>query len=167
MNENTENRVPSPTDVTGMRTYILNRYGGAIDYYWKASRYNKRAYKLTRYLTVILGAVVTLVASISSAEFVEEWGWATPLAILTPVLAALLAIVGGFSQSFQWGAAWQEMVLIAERLEKERDRIQVTLAEHIDAQQELEHLNELVIAESRGFFGRIVGRVTAPDSHPS
>lgn len=153
--------------MTETRTYIVNRFQRAIDYYWQASRYNKRAYKLTRYLTVILGAVVTLVASISSAKFVEDWGWATALAILTPVLAALLAIVGGFSQSFQWGAAWQEMVLTAERLEKELDRIQVTEAAQIDAQQELELLNELVIAESRGFFGRIVGRLEAPGSSAS
>ena len=45
--------------------FVENRYTEAIAYYWKTSRNNKRAYKLTRSLTVILGAMVTLVASLS------------------------------------------------------------------------------------------------------
>ena len=32
----------------------------------------------------------------------------------TPVLAATLAIIGGFSHSFQWGSTWQNMVLTAQ-----------------------------------------------------
>ena len=42
--------------------YIQNRYKAVIEYYWKASKNNKRWYKVTRTLTVILGASVTLIA---------------------------------------------------------------------------------------------------------
>ena len=41
---------------------ILDRYDQRIQYYWKASQYNKNSYKVTRYLTIVLGALVTLVA---------------------------------------------------------------------------------------------------------
>jgi hypothetical protein len=37
-----------------------------------------------------------------------------------------MAIVSGITQTFQWGAAWSDMVITASRLEKERDRIAVT-----------------------------------------
>lgn len=67
--------------------YILQRYNSAIEYYWRASRYNKRAYKLTRSLTVILGAIVTLVASLSSAEFVTSNRlWDTAFAVAAPTI---------------------------------------------------------------------------------
>ena len=41
--------------------------------------------------------------------------------MLTPLLAAGLAIVGGVSQTFQWGAAWSDMTMTATRLQKEQD----------------------------------------------
>jgi hypothetical protein len=140
-----------------MKEFLLNRYENRIQYYWRASRHNKRAYKTSRFLTIILGAVVTLAASLSSAEFIKSSAWSVVFAVMTPVLAALLAIAGGLSQSFQWGAAWSEMVLTAEQLEKERDRLTVTPAADIDAAKELGLLNDLVVAESRNFFQRILG----------
>lgn len=143
--------------------YVLRRYQSALDYYWKTSRYNKRAYKTSRYLTVILGAVVTLMASLSSANLIQGSPfWAPLFAIATPILAALLAMVGGITQSFQWDAAWQEMVLAAERLEKEYDRLRVTSADARDPAAELDRLNDLVLAESRNFFERILGRGKPP-----
>jgi hypothetical protein len=135
--------------------YVLRRYEKAIDYYWRVSKANKRWYKRTRYLTVVLGALVTLLASLSSSDLMTE-GWSTSVGLITPIGAAVLTIVGGLSQTFQWGAAWQEMVLTAERLERERDRIIVTDS---DAVQDLDVLNRLVIEESRGFFTRILGAV--------
>ncbi|MCP4268206.1 MAG: DUF4231 domain-containing protein [Candidatus Brocadiaceae bacterium] len=90
-----------PTDSKDMNKYVEDRYNEAINYYWKVSRHNKRAYKLTRSLTLVLGALVTLIASISSAKFVSGVPfWGNFLAIATPVLAAILAISGGFSQTF-------------------------------------------------------------------
>jgi hypothetical protein len=151
----TLNQRPSDPDET--KKFLLNRYEDRIGYYWRSSRHNKRAYKTSRFLTIILGAIVTLVASISSAEFVKSSGLSVLFAVMTPVLAALLAIAGGLSQSFQWGAAWSEMVLTAELLEKERDRLTVTPAAEIDAAKELDVLNDLVVAESRNFFQRILG----------
>lgn len=142
-------------DNVDTRAYVLKRYEDAIRYYWKASAFNKRWYKWTRYMTVVLGATVTLLASISSSTMIAE-GWKTSLAIGTPILAAVLTIVGGLTQTFQWGAAWQEMVLTAERLEKERDRIIVGRTEPA---HDLETLNGLVLQESTGFFTRILGSV--------
>ena len=142
--------------------YVLERYQNAIGYYWSASRSNKRWYKITRYLSVTLGAIVTLVASLSSTSFIaRESALHTLFALGTPVLAAMLAIVGGFSQSFQWGSTWKDMVLSAERLEKERDRFLVTPENQQDLAREMEALNNLILSESLGFFQRIVGGTKA------
>ena len=138
--------------------YIKERYDSAIDYYWKASRHNKWAYKNTRIFTVILGALVTLVAALSSASFIESSpSLNITFAILTPVLAAALTIIGGLSQSFQWGAAWRDMVLNAQRLEKERDRLNITKPDEQDPASEVSILNDLVIDETQTFFQRILG----------
>ena len=92
-----------------MGTRLLDRYQERIQFYTKASQNNRRAYKTARYLTVVLGALVTLLASLSSAFFVRGTWLEIGFDILTPLLAAVLAIVGGFSQNFQWGAAWSDM----------------------------------------------------------
>lgn len=135
---------------------VLARYDERIAYYWKASRYNKRYYKITRYLVIILGAAVTLVSSLTSAISIKG-----PLnvvaAIITPVLAACLAIVGGFSQAFQWGAAWSDQVITATRLEKQRHRISVTPPNELDAIAEMQQLDDMVISETQGFFQRLFG----------
>ena len=151
-----------PADTNGARDYVIKRYNDAISYYWKASRFNRRLYKWTRYLVIVFGALVTLLASISSASQITGV-WATALAIATPLLAAVLTIIGGLSQSFQWGAAWQEMVLTAERLERERDRILVTRG---DPEADLETLHKLVLQESEGFFMRILGSVQPTAQRP-
>jgi len=157
--ERTLKAVDTP-ESSGAREYVLKRYEDSIRYYWKASALNRRLYKWTRYLVVVFGAVVTLLASISSTN-VFTGNWELAVQIATPLVAALLTIIGGLSQSFQWGAAWQEMVLTAERLERERDRILVTRS---DPERDLEVLNSLVLRESEGFFMRILGSVqpTAP-----
>lgn len=81
---------------------IQKRYQDTISYYWNASNTNKRWYKLTRSLTVIFGALVTLISSLSSSEIIgESTILEKAFALGTPVLAAILTIVAGFSQSFQ------------------------------------------------------------------
>ena len=135
---------------------ILDRYDERIAYYWKASQYNKRSYKGTRYLLIALGAVVTLISSLSSASFIKG-SLAVAFAVLTPVLAATMAIVSGVSQAFQWGAAWSDMVITATRLEKERDRIAVTPTDQCDPVKEMALLDDLVLAETQGFFQRLFG----------
>ena len=142
-----------------MATALLERYQERIQYYSKASQHNRRAYKTARYLTVVLGALVTVLASLSSAYFVRGTWVETGLNVLTPLLAAGLTIVGGFSQNFQWGAAWSGMRIAAERLETERDRISVTPPGEIDAVRELALLNGMVLDETRGFFQRLVGQI--------
>jgi hypothetical protein len=141
------------------KAYILSRYQEAINYYWHAGRSNKRAYRNTRYLVVVLGATVTLVASLASANFVKSRGWLdVSFAIATPVLAAVLAIVGGVAQTFQWGASWREMVLSAAGLEARRDNIAVAEDSTLDLNAEMVFLHKLQLSETRGFFDRILGR---------
>lgn len=135
---------------------VLDKYEKKIEYYWKASQSNKRSYKMTRYLTIILGAVLTMIASLSAAKFITGWV-ATLFAVATPVLAATLAIVGGVSQAFQWGAAWSDMVITATRLERERDRLAVTPPDQVDPIKEMAILDGLVLEETQGFFQRLFG----------
>ncbi|MGA2598966.1 MAG: DUF4231 domain-containing protein [Bryobacteraceae bacterium] len=138
------------------KNHILKRYETRIAYYWKASKYNKRCYKTTRFLLIALGALVTLISSVSAAGSVPG-GSGTALKIATPVLAATLAIIGGISQAFQWGAAWSDQVITAMRLETERDRVIVTPASQLDPIKELALLDNLVLAETQGFFQRLFG----------
>jgi hypothetical protein len=137
------------------RQYVEQRYQSAIRYYWRVGARNKRAYKWSRYLTIVLGAAVTLFASLSAAQLPDAYGRAVTVA--TPLLAALSAIIGGFSQSFQWGASWREMVLTAERLEAERDRLAVTPDDELDLRREVALVNQLVQRESSQFFDRVMG----------
>jgi hypothetical protein len=138
--------------------YIRDRYEKAITYYWAASRANKNWYKITRSLTVIFGALVTLVASLSSSTiFNDSTTIKTLFSLGTPILAASLTIIAGFSQSFQWGSTWQNMVLTAQRLQKEYDIYLVTPPKDRDYQEESEKLNTFVINETEGFFERMLG----------
>jgi hypothetical protein len=136
---------------------VLDRYDKRIAYYWDKGRYNKRSYKTTRYLLIVLGAVVTLISSLSSASFIKGGPLDVAFAVMTPVLAATMAIVSGVSQSFQWGAAWSDMAITATRLEKERDRIAVTSPDKIDPVKEMATLDDLALAETQGFFQRLFG----------
>ncbi len=149
----------------GAKSRILERYETRIAYYWKASKYNKRSYKTTRFLVIVLGALVTLISSVSAAWSVPG-GSGTALKIATPVLAATLAIIGGISQAFQWGAAWSDQVITAMRLETERDRITVTPASQLDPIKELALLDNLVLAETQGFFQRLFGSTGTAKQDP-
>jgi hypothetical protein len=144
------------TEAEEAKLHVLCRFDSKIAYYWKSSQANKRSYKTTRYLVVVLGALVTLISSLSAAKVGTGWAAAT-LAIATPALAAFMAIISGISQAFQWGAAWSDMVIAATRLEKELDRISVTPAANLDAIKELGLLDDLVLAETQGFFQRLFG----------
>ena len=148
------------TNENEMDKIIQDRYLIAIKYYWAASKANKRWYKITRSLTVIFGALVTLIASLASSKIIAG----TPLvettfALGTPVLAAVLTIVAGFSQSFQWGSTWQNMVLTAQQLQKEYDKYLVTPVNERNYAEETDKLNNFVITESEGFFERMLGSV--------
>ncbi len=141
-----------------MDKYIQERYRDAIDYYWRSSKSNKRWYKITRSLTVIVGALVTLIASLSSSTIIDQCPTVSMLfALGTPALAALLTIIAGFSQSFQWGSTWQNMVLTAEQLQREFDRYLVTPENERNFAEEANKLNAFIIDESEGFFERMLG----------
>lgn len=143
--------------------YVLDKYQGSIRYYWSASKKNKNSYKNSRSLTIILGALVTLISSISTASFIEDNQTLNVVfSVLTPVIAAALTIIGGFTQSFHWGATWRDMIVNAERLEKERDRFLATKPEERNVQDELDVLNSIVIEETRNFFQRVLNSEVKP-----
>lgn len=147
--------------------YVQDRYRDVIDYYWTASSSNKNWYKSTRSLTVILGALVTLIASLASSEMIGQSPVAEPVfAFGTPILAALLTIISGFSQNFQWGSAWQNMVLTAQYLQKEFDKYLVTPEDERNFSEETEKLNAFVINETEGFFERMLGGAKPRSSKP-
>ncbi len=137
--------------------FVLEQYRKRIDYYWKTSRANKNGYKYSRYLTILLGSVVTLITALAASEQIKSWELQATFQILAPVLAAILTIVGGFAQSFHWGSAWREMVLTALRLEQEYDRLRVLPDDQRDPVAEIERLYELVLTEGQSFFERLVG----------
>lgn len=153
-----ESDINDPTD--HLDRYIRSRYESAINYYWTASRTNRSWYKITRALTIIFGAVVTLVASLSSSNIFPEGGFIHyAFSLGTPVLAAMLTIIAGFAQTFQWGSTWQNMVLTAQHLQKEYDKYLVSPPEQRKYEEETIKLNTFVITETEGFFERMLGGV--------
>ncbi len=144
-------------------SFILQRYKTQIDYYWSASRSNKNLYKRYRTWSVILGAAVTLISSISAAEFVQKPDWLRILfAVATPVIAATSAVITGLGQNFHWGATWRDMVMNATRLEKERDRFLALDFHNRDLEQEVGILNDIVLEETKNFFQRVLDSEIKP-----
>ena len=143
--------------------YVLKQYESKISYYWAASSSNKKAYKRFRTWSIILGALVTFVSSISAAEFVQSVNWLRiTFAIATPVIAATLTVIGGLGQNFHWGATWRDMVVNATRLEKERDRFMATSPEKKDIKGELDTLNSIILEETKNFFQRVLDSEVKP-----
>jgi hypothetical protein len=160
-NSETATKTVEPDGVMDAKAYVLWRYRLAIDYYWAASKSNKKAYKQSRRLVVIFGAVLTLVASLASASFVADRSWLdTTFSIATPMLAASLAIITGLTQNFQWGSAWRGMVLAAQALQTQEDRIKLLKPAEANAIEEIEMLNTTVLGETQQFFERVTGAVT-------
>lgn len=143
--------------------YILDQYKSKIDYYWNASSSNKKSYKRYRSWTIFLGALVTLVSSLSTAEFIQDPPWLRILfAVATPIIAASLTVINGLSQNFHWGSTWRDMVINATRLEKERDRFLATAKKDRDLVQELDTLNSIILEETRNFFQRVLDSEIRP-----
>lgn len=154
---------PLPLDPDSTRNFVIERYTRAIEYYWNSSKRNKNAFKWTRLATIVLGSVVTLLASLTSTDLlVEDSPWRAMFTVGTPVLAALLTVIGAVSQTFQWEAAWRESVMTATRLQKECDRVLVTPPAEVKADSELERLNDFILHESESFFDRVLGRSKPP-----
>ena len=108
---------------------------------------------------------MTLISSLASADFISENVlFSTTFAILTPLLAAILTVVGGLANSFHWGATWRDMILNAANLEKERDIFLATKPEERDIKTELAKMNDRVIKETDRFFNRVLDSEVAPDN---
>jgi hypothetical protein len=143
--------------------YVLKQYNDKIEYYWRSSTSNKRAFKRYRTWTIILGSLVTLVSSISAAEFLQDPIWLkNGFALATPIIAATLTVISGLGQNFHWGSTWRDMVINATRLEKERDRFLATKPEKRDIEKELDILNSIVLEETRNFFQRVLDSEIKP-----
>jgi len=143
--------------------YVLNQYKSKIDYYWSASSSNKRAFKRYRSWTIILGALVTLISSMSAAKMYQDPAWLkNTFSLATPIMAATLTVISGLGQNFHWGSTWRDMVINATRLEKERDRFLATKKEKRDLEKELDILNSIVLEETRNFFQRVLDSEIKP-----
>ncbi len=143
--------------------YVLKQYNDKIEYYWRSSTSNKRAFKRYRTWTIILGSLVTLVSSISAAEFLQDPAWLKNVfSVATPLIAATLTVISGLGQNFHWGSTWRDMVINATRLEKERDRFLATKPEKRDIEKELDVLNSIVLEETRNFFQRVLDSEIKP-----
>jgi len=142
---------------------LLERYQSAINYYWGASRSNKKAYKRSRFSIIILSALITLMTSLSSASFIEgNERLKMSFAVITPLLAVLLTIIAGLAQSFRWGAAWRDMVVNAVRLEKARDLYLATKPAERDLKKELDTMYCMLIEETQSFFQRVLESEVKP-----
>lgn len=137
---------------------VMDRYEQRIGYYWRAAATNKKWYQRTRYLTIVLGALVTLISSFASSSLVGSGSLSAVFAVATPILAALLTMLGGFSQNFHWDGAWHDMVVTATRLEGERDLLLVAPLDQREPTKEIEAMNAMVLEETGGFFQRILGK---------
>jgi hypothetical protein len=137
--------------------YVHEAYERAINYYRNSRRSTKRSYKTYRFLSIFLGALVTLISSIAATRYVYDHEVLRAVfAIATPVIAATLSVITGLSQSFQWGSSWRDMSIHAQKIIAERDRFLATDPAKRDHAQELQILNTLLIVETETFFQRIL-----------
>ena len=143
--------------------YVHAAYERAIGYYRNASRSNKFYYKSYRFLTIFLGALVTLTSSLAATTFVEGISWLdTTLDFAVPIIAAFLTIITGLSQNFQWGSAWRNMMVNKQRLEGERDRFLATEPRKRNHRKELSILNSIILDETQSFFQRVLDSEAVP-----
>lgn len=143
--------------------YVHIAYESAIGYYRRASRSNKFNYKSYRFLTIFLGAFVTLISSLAATAYVESIPWLdTTFDFAVPIIAATLTIITGLSQSFQWGSTWRDMMVNKQRLEGERDRFLATDPEKRNYRKELAILNGIILEETQSFFQRVLDSEAFP-----
>ena len=143
--------------------YVHKAYESAIEYYRNASRSNKFNYKSYRFLTIILGSLVTLISSLAATAYVESIPWLdTIFDFAVPIIAATLTIITGLSQSFQWGSAWRNMMVNKQKLEGERDRFLATDPGKRNYRKELSILNSIVLDETQSFFQRVLDSEAIP-----
>lgn len=154
--------------VKDLDKYVYDMYKSQIDYYGRSGSNNKNYYKNYRTLTIVLGALVTLIASLASSRFISEYEWLElTFMVATPVLAFTLTVINGLSQNFQWGATWRDMMVNRQRLEKERDRFLTTPVEKRNYKSELKIMNDIVLDETKTFFQRILDSEVVPIDSPS
>ena len=161
MAENTDLKLDGKID--DKDAYVHTAYEDAIGYYRKASWSNKFSYKSYRFLTILLGSLVTLISYLAATAYVESIPWLdTIFDFAVPIIAATLTIITGLSQSFQWGSAWRNMMVNKQRLEGERDRFLATDPEKRNYRKELSVLNSIILEETQSFFERVLDSEAIP-----
>ncbi len=132
--------------------HILKLYEDTISYYWQAAHSNEQKYRLSQSGTIILGALVTLSASLSAAEIVTSIPWLkTALTIATPVLAAILTIILAVGQQMGWDTAWRNAIANAERLENQRGEFLATDPAERNHKRELARFQKVTLDEAQAF----------------
>jgi len=154
--------------IEDMDKYVHQAYEKQIDWYWKASGANKKSYKMYRFWTIVLGALVTLIASLSTTELITSNQIVGSIfTIATPILAATLTIINTLSQNFQWGATWRDMVVNATRLQREKSRFLATDVKDRKHKRELVLIETIVLEETEAFFRRILDTEAVPMETPT
>lgn len=164
-----DNKLPDVADgkIDDIDKHVFMAYHNQIKYYREKAGYNKKSYKSYRFLTILLGAVVTLIASLTTSDIIQYNKWIEGIfTIATPVLAAALTVINSISQNFQWGATWRDMSINAQKLEKERDLLLTTPLEKRDYKKEMKKLNNIVLQETQAFFTRILDSEVVPTESP-
>jgi len=129
--------------------YVSKTYDEIAQYYINATEENRKRYDIVRIWTIILGASVTLMASLSAADFIKNVNNLTTIfTITTAVLAAILTILNGLNQSFHWRENWGDLNIFAQRIKIERDRFLSTKPANRDYKKELVLLNTLILEQS-------------------
>ena len=103
--------------IKDMDKHVYKAYHDQIKYYRVKATQNKVSYKNFRFLTIFLGALVTLVSSLTTTDLIQaNKVIAGIFTLATPILAFSLTVINGLSQNFQWGATWRDMSVNAQRL---------------------------------------------------
>jgi hypothetical protein len=139
--------------------YVSKSYDERAEYYLHEMEQHKKRHDSARTWIIILGAIVTLISSLTTAEFITNTQYLSAIfTIATPILAAAWTILSGLSQSFQWGETWGDMSIYAPLIQKERDRFLTTPPQMRNNQKELEILNELLLNLNQRVTSRLLNR---------
>ena len=133
--------------------YIIKKYDSNILYYWSSARSNKNLFKSTRRWPITLGALISLLTTLSLASFIEEVEYIRIFfAVVIVMLATMQSYFNEVSRNQNWGESWQKMTIAALKLEKEKDRLLSSEPSSINIQAELMILHNLLINETETFF---------------
>jgi len=150
-----QNPTKDQHELDDLNNYILRTYRENIDLSWRNAASSKRTYYLNRIMPILLGGILTFATTISSTQYISANETLKAIfAIATPLLAVALTVTNELTKINKPAESWRDMVVFAEKLEKERDRFLATKPGKRNHKKELDKIRSLVIRESRTFFRR-------------